>query len=65
MAPSRESSHHLCNKPVSPLQLVTHVRDDEEEVPNAKHMHIVEEEISLSQPITVAVLLEEEEIPVL
>jgi hypothetical protein len=65
MAPSRESSHHLCNKPVSPLQLATHVRDDEEEVPNAKHMHIVEEEISLSQCITVAVLLEEEEIPVL
>jgi hypothetical protein len=45
--------------------LATHVRDDEEEVPNAKHMHIVEEEISLSQPITVAVLLEEEEIPIL
>jgi hypothetical protein len=27
---------------------VTHIRDNEEEVPNMKHMHIVEEEVSLS-----------------
>jgi hypothetical protein len=27
---------------------IAHVRDDEEEVPNAKCMHIVEEEVSLS-----------------
>jgi hypothetical protein len=46
---------------------IAHVRDDEEEVPTTKHMHIVEEEVSLSQPITTAVplglhwfLLEEE-----
>jgi hypothetical protein len=39
---------------------VTHVRDDEEEVPNAKHMRIVEEEVSLSQPVTVAVSPKEE-----
>jgi hypothetical protein len=34
---------------------IMHVRDDEEEVPNAKRMHVVEEEVSLSQPITAAV----------
>jgi hypothetical protein len=28
-------------------------------------MHVVEEDVSLSQPKTVAVLLEEEEVPVL
>jgi hypothetical protein len=33
MALSGESSHCLYNEPVSPLQLATHVRDDEEEVP--------------------------------
>jgi hypothetical protein len=27
---------------------VVHVRDDEEEVPNVKHMRIVEEEVLLS-----------------
>jgi hypothetical protein len=47
MALSGESSHHLHNEPVSPLQLVTHIRDDEEDVPNAKRMHVVEEEVSL------------------
>jgi hypothetical protein len=41
------------------------VRDDEEEVPNANRMHVGEEEVSLSQPITVVVRLEEEEVPVL
>jgi hypothetical protein len=44
---------------------VTHVRDDEDEVPNAKPMCVGEEEVLLSQPITAAVLSEEEEIPVL
>jgi hypothetical protein len=34
---------------------VMHVRDDEEEVPNTKRMHVVEEEVSLSQPITAVV----------
>jgi hypothetical protein len=24
---------------------IAHVRDDEEEVPNAKHMHVVEEDV--------------------
>jgi hypothetical protein len=42
----------------------THIRDDEEEVHNMKHMHVGEEEVSLSQPIIVAVLPEEEEVPV-
>jgi hypothetical protein len=49
---------------------IVHVRDDEEEVPNMKHMHVVEEEVSLLQPVTVAVplgvqrfLLEEEFLP--
>jgi hypothetical protein len=41
---------------------ITHIR--EEEVPNAKHMRIGEEEVSLSQPITTAVPSEEEEVPV-
>jgi hypothetical protein len=27
---------------------IVHVRDDEEEVPNVKHMHIGEEKVSLS-----------------
>jgi hypothetical protein len=45
MAPSRESSRRLCDEPVSPLQLVTHVMYDEEEVPNVKHMCVVEEEV--------------------
>jgi hypothetical protein len=40
---------------------VTHVG---EEVPNVKPMHIGEEEVSLSQPVTAAVPLEEEEAPV-
>jgi hypothetical protein len=35
---------------------------DEEEDPNMKRMHIVEEEVSLSQPETTAVLPEEEEV---
>jgi hypothetical protein len=37
----------------------------EEKVPNVKRMRIGEEEVSLSQPITVAVPPEEEEVPVL
>jgi hypothetical protein len=41
---------------------IAHVRDDEEEVPNMKHMRIVEEEVSLLQPITVAVPSEEEKV---
>jgi hypothetical protein len=44
---------------------IAHIRDDEEEVPNVKHMRIVEGEVSLSQPVTVAVLPEEEEVSVL
>jgi hypothetical protein len=40
---------------------VTHIG---EEVPNTKPMRIGEEEVSLSQPITVVVPLEEEEDPV-
>jgi hypothetical protein len=44
---------------------VTHVRDNEDEVPNAKPMCVGEEEVLLSQPVTAAVLSEEEEIPVL
>jgi hypothetical protein len=43
---------------------VAHVRDVEEEVSNIKRMHIGEEEVSLSQPITVAVPMEGEDIPV-
>jgi hypothetical protein len=41
---------------------ITH--NGEEEVPNAKRMRIGEEEVSLSQPVTVAVLQKEEEVPV-
>jgi hypothetical protein len=63
MAPSRESSCRLHDEPVSPLQLATHVRDDEEEVPNVKRMHIVEE-VSLLQPVTTTVPQEEEQVPV-
>jgi hypothetical protein len=37
---------------------------DEEEVPNMEHMHIVEEEVSLSQSKIVAVPPEEEVVPV-
>jgi hypothetical protein len=44
---------------------IAHIRDDEEEVPNVKRMRIVEGEVSLSQPVTVAVLPEEEEVSVL
>jgi hypothetical protein len=43
---------------------VAHVRDDEEEVPNAKHVYVGEEEVSLSQPITATVPPEEEDVPV-
>jgi hypothetical protein len=39
---------------------VMHVQ--EKEVPNAKRMHVGEEEVSLSQPITAAVPPEEEEV---
>jgi hypothetical protein len=41
---------------------IAHFR--EEEAPIAKCMRVGEEEVSLSQPITTAVPLEEEEIPV-
>jgi hypothetical protein len=34
---------------------VTHVRDDEEEAPNTKRMHVGEEEVSLSHSITTVV----------
>jgi hypothetical protein len=64
MALSGESSHLLHDKPVSPLQFVTHIRDDEEDVPNVKRMHVVEEEVSLLQPKTATVSPEEEEVPV-
>jgi hypothetical protein len=37
---------------------------DEEEVPNMKRMSVVEEEVSLSQPETIVVPLEEGEVPV-
>jgi hypothetical protein len=40
-----------------------HIRDDEE-VPNLKRMRVVEEEVSLSQPISVVVPQEEEDVPV-
>jgi hypothetical protein len=43
---------------------IVHVRHDEEEVPNMKHIHVGEEEVSLSQPITAAVPPEEEDVPV-
>jgi hypothetical protein len=35
---------------------IVHIRDDEEEVPNAKRMRIVEEVVSLSQLVTAAVV---------
>jgi hypothetical protein len=44
---------------------IAHVRDDEEEVPNMKRMHVGEEEVSLSQLITVVVPPEEEKVQVL
>jgi hypothetical protein len=44
--------------------LVMHVMYDEEEDPNAKRMHVVEEEVSLSQPETAAVPPEEDEVAV-
>jgi hypothetical protein len=59
-----ESSRHLHDEPVSPLQLATHVMYDVEKVPNARRMRIVEEEVSLSQSKTIAVPPEEEEVPV-
>jgi hypothetical protein len=34
---------------------VAHIRDDEEEVPNAKHMRIVEEEVPVPQGPSIAV----------
>jgi hypothetical protein len=34
---------------------ISHIRDVEDEVPNAKHMHIVKEEVSLPQPVTTVV----------
>jgi hypothetical protein len=43
---------------------IVHVRDNEKEVPNAKCMRIVEEEVSLSQTETIAVPLKEEVVPV-
>jgi hypothetical protein len=64
MTSSGESSHHLHDEPVVPLQLATHIIYDEEEVPNAKRMCIVEEEVSLYQPETTVPLPEEEEVPV-
>jgi hypothetical protein len=41
-----------------------HVRDDEEEVTNVKRMHIGEEEVSMSRPVTVVVPWEEEKVPI-
>jgi hypothetical protein len=41
---------------------VDDIRDDEEEVPHVKRMRVVEEEVSLWQPITIAVPSEEEEV---
>jgi hypothetical protein len=35
---------------------VTYVRDNEEEVPNMKHMHVVEEEVPVPQGPSVPVL---------
>jgi hypothetical protein len=35
---------------------ITHIRDDEQEVPNAKHMRLVEEEVPVLQGPSVAVL---------
>jgi hypothetical protein len=48
MALFGESSRRLRDELVSPLQLAMHVMYDEEEVPNAKHMHVIEEEVSPS-----------------
>jgi hypothetical protein len=48
MDPSRESSRHLRDELVSPVQLATHIMYDEEEVPNMKRMRVVEEEVTLS-----------------
>jgi hypothetical protein len=42
------SSCRLREELVSPLQLATQVMYDVEVVPNVKHMHVVEEEVSLS-----------------
>jgi hypothetical protein len=42
-----------------------HIMYDEEEVPNVKHMHVVEEEVSLPQPKTTMVPPEEEDVLVL
>jgi stress response protein YsnF len=42
--------------------LVTDILYAEGDVPNVKRMCVVEEEVSLSQPETVAVPLEEEEV---
>jgi hypothetical protein len=64
MASSGESSHHLRDEPVSPLQLVTHIMYDEEEVPNVKRMHVVEEEVLLLQPKTTTPSSKEEKVPV-
>jgi hypothetical protein len=41
---------------------IAHNREDEEEVPNVKRMHVGEEVVSLSQPITAVVPLVEEEV---
>jgi hypothetical protein len=65
MAPFGESSRRLHDKPVSPLQLAMHIVYDEEELPNVKRMHVVEEEVLLSQPETATVPPEEEEVLVL
>jgi hypothetical protein len=35
---------------------IAHVRDDEEEVPNAKHMHVVEEDVPVPAAPLVTVL---------
>jgi hypothetical protein len=32
---------------------ITHIRDDEEEVPNVKHMHVVEEEVPKGTSVAV------------
>jgi hypothetical protein len=64
MALFGESSRRHHDEPVPPLQLAMYVRDNEEEVPNAKHMCVGEEEVSLLQPITIVVPSEEEEVQV-
>jgi hypothetical protein len=43
---------------------IVHVKDNEEEVPNAMCMCVGEEEVSLSQPVIAAVPPEEEEVKV-